>query len=156
MRHLLAILALLPAGAMAETVGGLEAVQVAPAGHVTVTALDDTACRVPMLVWRCEGGSLAMIYAFDMEVAPETADRLRIWAERDGTALSDPDAWPLTASHRNAKVPAPVAAELLAAARDGAEVHMRLEDPVSEAALRDRFALSGVGAALQALPCAPD
>lgn len=153
---LASLLVLAASGVQADSVGGLEAVRVAPAGHVALPALDETGCRVPMLVWRCHGGALALIWAFDMQIDPADAPALRFWAERDGAVLDRPAAWPLTASHRNAEVPAPVADALLAAVADGSEVRLRLSDPASGSELEDRFALEGVGAALGGLPCVPD
>ncbi|MBK5926193.1 hypothetical protein CCR87_02300 [Rhodobaculum claviforme] len=144
-----------PHGALAGTIGGLPVTPVSPAPMVTVPALDETGCRVPMLVWRCRNDALTLVYAFDMDVAPETAGALRLWVEQEGRVLSDPAAWPLTASHRNATVPAAAAAELLRAAQDGAEVLLRLDDPATGSELRDRFALTDVAPALAALPCTP-
>ncbi len=137
-------------GVIASTT--LDAVRLAPEGHVAVPALDETGCRVPMLVWRCRGDVLTLTYAFDMEIAAHDAAALRVWPERAGAGLATPAAWPLTRNRRNVEVPAPVAAQI----GEGGEVHLRLNDPGTGSELLDRFDLSALPAALATLPCAPD
>ena len=63
------------AAAPADTIGGLRVVPSTPSGHAMVPALDDTGCRVPMLVWRCRDGALSLVYAFAMDVAPGEANQ---------------------------------------------------------------------------------
>jgi len=157
-RHVTGLMVALLAstGVAAETIGGLDVVPAVPVGHVTVAALDETGCRVPMLVWRCRDATLTVVYAFDTEVPAQDAAALRFRIERDGVIQAGPDAWPLTTNRRNAEVPAS-AASLLQSAADKAEVvTMHMDDPASGAALRDRFDLSTVVARIANLPCTPD
>ena len=106
---LLLALHLASTGVTAETMGGPDVVPAVPVGYVTVAALDDTGCCVPMLVWRCRDATLTILYAFDMDVPVQDAPALRFRIERDGVILAGPDAWPLTANRRNAEVPASAA-----------------------------------------------
>lgn len=153
---LLMTLHLAGTGVAAETVGGLAVVPAVPVGHVAVAALDETGCRVPMLVWRCRGDTLTLLYAFDMEIPTQDAAALRFRVERDGAILAGPDAWPLTANRRNAELPASVTTLLVSADGKGDVVTMHLEDPASGSTLRDRFDLSTAVSRIAALPCTSD
>lgn len=138
-----------PATAQAPRIGGME---VRPAGSdlVMLPALDETGCRTPMLIWRCQNDRTKVIYAFDMEIAAGITPEITVAI--DGQSLAQNMEWQLSRTRRNALLTDP--AGFTAAARSGREVWFRVVDPQSTAELFDRFDLTGLVMRLEELPCA--